>query len=352
MSDFDSQLLHYLPQVLRTNELLIQCPGVSLFFLALGFLTFAKFTVKAFGVVLQTFVLPGTSLKKYGAGKGAWAVVTGASEGIGKEFALQLAKKGFNVLVSARNADALQTLVNEIESSAPPNKNVQAKAIVMDFSKLSDESEWKRFEGALEGLDIGVLVNNVGKSHRAPIYFTEASTQEIEDILTINVNATVRVTKMVLPGMVNRKRGLILNMGSFSGTGIASPMLATYAGTKSFLSTFTSSLAEEVKHKGIDVQCLNTYFVVSNMSQIRKSSITAPTPKNYVRAVLQKVGLACGALWTGRPNVSTPYWSHGILDYLMNLIGWKMVFIRYTHGLHSNIRKRYLRKLEREAKKQ
>lgn len=58
------------------------------------------------------------------------------------------------------------------------------------------------------------------------------------------------------------RRGLILNMGSFSGTGIPSPMLATYAGTKAFLSAFTASLAEEVKDKGIDVQCLNTYFVV------------------------------------------------------------------------------------------
>lgn len=53
-------------------------------------------------------------LKKYGAGKGAWAVVTGASEGIGREYALQLAKKGFNVVVSARNKAALNALVNEI----------------------------------------------------------------------------------------------------------------------------------------------------------------------------------------------------------------------------------------------
>ena len=58
------------------------------------------------------------------------------------------------------------------------------------------------------------------------------------------------------------RRGLILNMGSFSGTGIPSPMLATYAGTKAFLSAFTASLAEEVKDKGVDVECLNTYFVV------------------------------------------------------------------------------------------
>lgn len=84
-----------------------------------------------------------------------------------------------------------------------------------------------------------------------------------------------------------------------------------------------------------------------------------------------QIGLPCGALWTGRPNVSTPYWSHAVIDYAMvrcllynsigifsdgalvkNLIGWKMLFVRYTHNLHRSIRKRYLKKLEREAKKQ
>lgn len=328
--------------------LVAEHPYVPLLLFTVGLASFAKFAIKASAVFLQTFILPGTNLKKYGAGRGAWAVVTGASEGIGREFALQLAKKGFNILVTARNAAALDALVAEIESSS----NVKAKAVAMDFSKLSEPSLWARFESALEPLDIGVLINNVGKSHTAPVYFAEVASQEVEDILAINVNATTRVTKIVLPGMVNRKRGLILNMGSFSGTGIPSPMLATYAGTKSFLSAFTASLAEEVKAKGVDVQCLNTYFVVSNMSKIRRANVTTPTPKDYVRSVLSKIGLPCGALWTGRPNVSTPYWSHAVIDYAMNLIGWKMLFVRYTHNLHRSIRKRYLKKLEREAKKQ
>lgn len=61
---------------------------------------------------------------------------------------------------------------------------------------------------------------------------------------------------------LHRKRGLIVNMGSFSGISVASPMLSAYAGSKSFLSSFTGSLAEEVRGKGVDVECVNTYFVV------------------------------------------------------------------------------------------
>jgi len=336
----------------KSNVLVAEHPYLTLFLLALGAISFAKFAIKAAGVFLQTFILPGTSLKKYGAGKGAWAVVTGASEGIGREFALQLARKGFNVLVSARNASALATLITEIEASAPAGKKVQAKAVTMDFSKLDDDAAWKRFAAELEGLDIGVLVNNVGKSHKYVIDFVDAPAEEVEDIVAINVHATVRVTKLVLPGMVQRRRGLVLNMGSFSGMSVVSPMLSTYAGTKSFLASFSASLAQEVKSKGVDVECLNTYFVVTNMAKVRKSSMLIPTPKAYVRAALAKVNLPCGALWTGRPNVVTPYWSHSVLDYLMNLIGWKMLFTRYTHNLHKSIHKRVLRKMEREAKKE
>lgn len=94
-------------------------------------------------------------------------------------------------------------------------------------------------------------------------------------------------------------------------------MLAPYAASKAFIASFSSALAAEVNGKGIDVETANTHFVVSNMSKIRKSSVMVPTPKQYVRAVLAKIGLPCGALFTGRPFVSTPYWSHALLDYFL-----------------------------------
>lgn len=165
--------------------------------------------------------------------------------------------------------------------------------------------------------------------------------------------------------MSRRKRGLILNMGSFAGA-VPSPMLATYSGTKAFLATFTAALAEEVRQHNILVEHLNTHFVVrrllhhsnqvshfhqvSKLSKIRKPSLLTPMPAAYVRSALSKVGLAGGAAFTGRPNTSTPYWSHSILDFVINLIGIPSLFISYTHNLHKDIRRRALRKLEREAK--
>src|SRR5882762_5917924 len=114
-----------------------------------------------------------------------------------------------------------------------------------------------------------------------PTNFVDTSQKDIDDILTINIHATLRMTSMVLPKMIQRyaftgrnemgyilgltnwrrKRGLIINMGSFAGA-VPSPMLATYSASKAFLSTYTSALAEEVKAHNIVVQHVNAFYVV------------------------------------------------------------------------------------------
>ena len=75
-----------------------------------------------------------------------------------------------------------------------------------------------------------------------------------------------------------------------------------------------------------------------------------PNPGPYVTAVLGRIGLACGAGYSGRPNTSTPYWSHALLDYFIHLVGIPGLFIRYTHGLHKDIRRRALAKAGRGKK--
>ena len=90
---------------------------------------------------------------------------------------------------------------------------------------------------------------------------------------------------------------------------------------------------------------------VSKLSKIRKPSLMVPLPGPYVKSVLSKIGLPCGALGSGRPNTSTPFWTHAMLDYVMTLIGSPSLFISYTHNLHKDIRRRAIRKAERDAKK-
>ncbi|KAL4062644.1 hypothetical protein J3A83DRAFT_4478615 [Scleroderma citrinum] len=312
------------------------------FVLFIGIFTITRFLFRTFLALVETLVLPGKSLKKFGAGKGAWAVVTGASDGLGKEFALQLASAGFNILLVARNQAMLSDVADEIARRT--EGRAESKIYLIDFVR-NDPNTLNGLEILLRSLDVGVLVNNVGLSYSLMSYFVESREQENDDIITVNINAMLRVTRAILPGMVQSKRGLILNIGSFAGL-IPTPLLAIYSGSKAFVSTFTSALAEEVKKHNIIVQYLNTYYVVTKMSNIRKSSFMVPMPDVYVHAALSKIGLACGAAMTDSPNTLTPYWSHALLNYYIYMVGWKAAFISGRHTTLNNIRRRALLRRE------
>lgn len=313
-------------------------------FAGVGFLA-VTWRLTSFLIVLaQTFVLSGTKLTKFGAKRGAYAVVTGATDGIGREFALQLAKVGFGVILISRTKEKLDALGDEISAKF----TVPTKVLAIDFEKDDISKECKQLNQILQDVTVGVLVNNVGRSHEMPVYFAETERQEIKSIVNINVKGTLAITQTVLPIMLAKKNGLILNIGSFAGE-VPSPMLATYSGSKAFLAAWSKALAEEYKSKGIVVQLVNTFFVVSKMSKIRRPSITTPTANTFVKSVLSHIGQSCGAIQ--RPFTSTPFWSHSIGDFFIGYMRTSLV-ISYTHRLHVDIRRRALNKKAREAKEQ
>jgi 17beta-estradiol 17-dehydrogenase / very-long-chain 3-oxoacyl-CoA reductase len=219
----------------------------------------------------------------------------------------------------------------------------------MDFSKDADE-DYQRLAEAVKGLDVGVLVNNVGKSHSIPVPFLETASDELQDIVTVNCLATLKVTKVVAPLLVARKkRGLILTVGSFSGW-IPTPYLATYSGSKAFLQHWSTALGAELKPKNIDVELCIAYLITTAMSKVRHASAMIPNPKNWVRSALGNIGI--GGQYYARTY--TPYWSHALLMWVVeNTVGaGNSLVIWYNLIMHIDIRKRALRKAERLAKKE
>ncbi|GAA5887603.1 hypothetical protein JCM5296_004431 [Sporobolomyces johnsonii] len=297
----------------------------------------------SFARMLLDLARPGIPLKRFGANKGAWAVVTGATAGIGRDFALQLAAAGFNIFLASRTTSKLEEISQEITAKYP---NVKTQVHSIDFS--SPSADYAALGKAMEPLDIGVLINNVGKSYEEPTFFQDLPDQDIADIVEINVNATLKVTKLVLPGMISRKRGLILSVGSFASL-IPSPLLAVYSGSKAFLSTWSQALGSELKGTGVEVQLLNTYFVVSKLSKIRRSSWMIPTPKTYVRSVLSHIGVKGGAV--GQPHISTPYHGHAPVQWVVDHLFSNQFWLDYNRKLHLDIRRRAIRKRERDAGK-
>ncbi|CDS09620.1 hypothetical protein LRAMOSA10980 [Lichtheimia ramosa] len=325
--------MEHLCLIAQSSPLLATLAAVGAVFLGYKALGFLK-------TLLDVYVLGGISLKKFGAGQGAWAVITGASDGIGKEFAEQLAKKKFNVLLVSRTASKLEAIAKDIADKY----GVETKTYAMDFTK-GDQNDFAQLGQMMNDIRVGVLVNNVGTNHDIPTPFDEESDKVVDDIIEVNVKGTLRMTKLVLPQMRSNRSGLILNLGSFAGL-VPSPYLSVYSGGKAFLSTWTQALAKEVESQGIVVQNVNTYFVVSAMSKIRKPTFLIPLPKPYVASVLAKIGLPCGA---NVPYTSTAYPSHGIANWLISNTLSTKFWINQNYAIQKDVRRRALRKREREA---
>ncbi|PGH27954.1 hypothetical protein AJ80_00208 [Polytolypa hystricis UAMH7299] len=319
--------------------------AAAIFFLVTGGL-YTSYKLLSYGrALLSIFVLPGKSLSSFGP-KGSWAIVTGASDGIGKEFALQVARAGYNIVLVSRTASKLETVAAEIISKSP---NASTKCLAMDFSANND-ADYARLAELVKDLDVAILINNVGLSHNIPTPFVLTPEREMKDIITINCLGTLRVTQLVLPGMISRKRGLILTMGSFGGL-MPTPLLATYSGSKAFLQQWSTALASEVSNYNITVELVQSYLVTSAMSKIRRTSMLIPNPRSFVRAVLGKVGRSTGL--AGYAYTSAPYWSHGLMAWALSEVVGTMggLALGVNKSFHEGIRKRALRKAEREKAK-
>ncbi|KAF5958837.1 hypothetical protein HYC85_006062 [Camellia sinensis] len=272
-------------------------PLCLLLLLALGSLSLLKCSLAFLKWVYVNFLRPPKNLKKYGS----WALVTGPTDGIGKGFAFELARKGLNLILVGRNPEKLEEVS---ESIGAKFGKTQIKTVVVDFSGDLNEGV-NRIRETIEGLDVGVLINNVGVSYPYARFFHEVDEQLLADLIKINVEGTTKVTQAVLPGMIKRKRGAIVNIGSGAAIVIPSdPLYAVYAATKAYIDQFSRCLYVEYKKNGIDVQCQVPLYVATKMASIRRSSFFVPSTDGYAKAAMR---------WIGYEPRCTPYWPHTVL---------------------------------------
>lgn len=181
-----------------------------------------------------------------------------------------------------------------------------------------------------------MLINNVAMNHAFPVPFIEEDPQLIDNILEVNVRAQLLITRMVLPQMIQRKCGLIINNGSATGS-VPCAYLSVYSASKAFLKTWSQALAFEVKSKGVHVEHINTFFVTTRMSKIRKPSFTTPTPSAYARSVLRNIGYATS---------SSLFPPHALLDWILSYFPEQFKINRGAE-MHLAIRKRALKKQQK-----
>lgn len=296
----------------------------------LGICYLGKLTVSLTWSAIQGFrahvlsrILPSPSIADT---YGRWAVITGCTSGIGRAYTVELARRGMNVVLISQNIDKLSDLAKEVEM----DYSVETKIIQVDFSE--GRSIYQKIATELDVLDVGVLVNNVGVLHGTPLYFTELSENDVWDMINVNVGAMTMMTRVVLPSMLRRQRGIIVNLSSISSIKPV-PLMGVYAATKAYIDHLSQALSEECRGTGVKVQSLipgyiNTSMIKSYLPHLTQNPYLVPNAEMFSRHAISTIGIV---------DRSTGYWLHGFFAYFMQLSpAW--VHLRISHWLNRNVR--------------
>lgn len=210
-------------------------------------------------------------------------MVTGATDGIGKACAMELARMGLKMVLISRTQEKLDQVAKEINEA----HNVETRTICFDFSASSG---YEKIEDEIHSMNIAVLVNNVGMVFGYPEYFGLMPIEKIEDMINVNILSAVKMTHIVLKGMLERKKGILIHVSS-SGADQPIPFFTVYAAAKVFVDYFARALQMEYRSSGIISQSLVPFYVTTKLSGVQKN-LFCPNPTPYAKQALRTVGIA------------------------------------------------------------
>uniref|UniRef100_A0A914EGP9 Uncharacterized protein n=1 Tax=Acrobeloides nanus TaxID=290746 RepID=A0A914EGP9_9BILA len=265
------------------------CP-CTLAVLAAGWSALAYFSYKLLNAlynILYPFAIAAPKDLKKLAGGAKWAVVTGSTDGIGKSYAVELARRGFNIVLISRTQSKLDEVKQEILQKTP---NVEVRTISFDFTNANLADYEEKIVKQLNGVDVGVLVNNVGMSFEYPDRFDKISggTKSLTDITVINTVPVTVLTAEILKQMVPRNAGVIINLAS-AASYHQMRYWSIYSATKKFVTHLTHILSKEFDKTGIVFQVVCPMLVATKMSKA-KAAFFSPGPEAFVKQALRSVG--------------------------------------------------------------
>lgn len=174
-----------------------------------------------------------------------FALITGASSGIGEAFARKLASQGYNLIINARRKKRLQLLAAELQEK----HSIQVEVLPADLTKEQDLLKIER--KIAEFTTISMLVNNAGFGTRD--FFDEVDITKSVNMIKVHIIASTRLTKAVLPQMIDQNKGVIINVATLVA-GFPNPRVTVYTATKSYLTNFSESLQAEMNKKNLDIK--------------------------------------------------------------------------------------------------
>ncbi len=230
--------------------------------------------------------------------EGCTALITGASAGIGRELARQLAGRARSLVLVARRLDRLKELREELTTR---NAALEVHVFTVDLSKhksVSQLCDWLDEKKLAPDL----LINNAGVGDRGP--FVTGDFARMNDMAQINVVSLTLLTRKLLPAMVAAKRGAILNVSS-SASFLPMPDFAVYAATKAYVTSFSEALRAEVRSSGVSITALCPGPVHTEFDSVAKrgGDKNVPAPEFTYVPVTQVVRAALSAVERDQPLV-------------------------------------------------
>ncbi|KAI7472331.1 hypothetical protein KC357_g5846 [Hortaea werneckii] len=252
-----------------------------------------------------------------------WALITGASDGIGKGFAQELCHEGFNVILHGRNEQKLQAVRDELLEQFPQRS---VEIFTMDAATIASQHAdlEERLQARFGHLNLRLLVNNVATTTR-PLF--APLTARTAPAIALGIEGTAhfptQITRALLPHLQRHQPATILNIGS-GVSELPAPYLTFYSAAKAYNKTFSANLAAELQAEeegaqDVEVLALMVGMVATNTPNVREPSFLVPSARRFARCCLGSVG--CGG-WGRR--VVWPYWPHAVQfgGMLGMLPGW------------------------------
>jgi short-subunit dehydrogenase len=212
---------------------------------------------------------------------GEWALVTGASSGLGAEFARALAREGVSVVLTARRGERLRELASELEKA----HRVSTRVVEAD---LADPNSAQQLAEAVRDVEIAILVNNAGFGYAGR--FDKQDPERLREMVQLNCLAPVMLSAGLLPGMLERGRGAVVITGSAAGRQPL-PLHGVYSATKAFDLLLGESLAVELRSRGVDVLVLEPGSTQTEFQQVAgEIAHDGEPPDRVVLLALESLG--------------------------------------------------------------
>ncbi|USW50087.1 Putative short-chain dehydrogenase/reductase SDR, NAD(P)-binding domain superfamily [Septoria linicola] len=261
-----------------------------------------------------------------------WALVTGASDGLGRGFAEELLSHGFNVILHGRNHAKLERVKVELIAQWPAR---DIDIVVLDAMKdVDDPTRMMEAIRALCGRKIKILINNVaGELHPLFLSHAEGSAERNRRLMNGNFIFATELTRLLLPQLIENKPSHIMNIGSGSAN-LPCPYIAVAAASKSFLASFSKTLAAEMVAEGHpEVEVLyNLVGLCSTNSEPRSVTFLVPSSRQFAKSSLKLIGHGHRSIWG--------YWPHALQFETLFLLPTKLVE-RLCIGLVRDLRAEY-----------